>query len=265
MGRDGRARRAGERGLGERSWTRRRWLRIGAAAGLAAAAGGVTAGALLSRPTVPVRTIDERLRFVAFPTPQWWNGLEGRPVRVTDFDEWSGANAVWRGLFDDADRWVPYTGFPVLVIRVRRDPAVFVAPTDVDVPAGYGLYYDDPVRDIRIVALFQRCTHLCCYAGWHVVSDPPPSRDYSTYVSNPPEDVPSYYVYGQDPIYCVCHGAQWEPMALVHGTHPVGGVDYVGARFIHGPGWGPLPVVAVRARDDVLEGTMIDPRWYAYC
>ena len=96
--------------------------------------------------------------------------------------------------------------------------------------------------------------------GMAVVSEPPPSRDYATFTSTPP---PTYTVYGLDPIYCVCHGAQWGPRILEEGVHPT--ARYFGALFVHGPAWGPLPVVAVRARADVLEGGMIDPRWYAYC
>jgi Rieske Fe-S protein len=248
----------------DRGWTRRQWLRAGAAAGAAIAAGGVTAAAILSRPILPAPLIDERLRYLRHSTDQWWNALDGQVVRVTDFTEWSGATAVWRGLFDRNDRFVSGTGYRVLVIRVRRDDNVFRASGNVTVPTGYSLFYDDPVRDVRIVVLFQRCTHLCCSASWHVVLEPPPARDYEVYVTNPQENVPTYYVYGQDPIYCICHGAQWEPMALVDGTHPTG-PSYIGARLVHGPGWGPLPVVVVRARDDVLEGGMIDPRWYSFC
>src|SRR5439155_1304670 len=38
-----------------------------------------------------------------------------------------------------------------------------------------------------------------------------------------------------------------------------------GARMVHGPGFGPLPVVSVRADGDLVVGGMIDPRWYQYC
>lgn len=133
---------------------------------------------------------------------------------------------------------------PVLVIRVKRDDGVFRSPdpSTVGLPSGYGLYYDDPARDIRIVVFSTRCTHRCCFAGWHVVTEPPPSRDYAAFTSTPP---PTYMVYGLDPIYCVCHGAQWDPMILEAGVHP-SGARYIGALFVHGPAWGPLPVVAVR-------------------
>lgn len=131
-------------------------------------------------------------------------------MKETDFAEWQGATAVWRGLFVDGT-YVAETGIPVLVIRVKRDDAVFRSPdpSTVGLPSGYGLDYDDALRDIRIVVFSTRCTHLCCFAGWHVVSEPPPSRDYATFTSTPP---PTYTVYGLDPIYCVCRGAQWDPM-----------------------------------------------------
>ena len=149
---------------------------------------------------------------------------------------------------------------PVLVIRVKRDDSVFIAPPpgDVSLPAGFDLYYDDPARDIRIVVVYDRCAHLCCFPGWQVITNPPPARDYTS-------DTPTYRVYGLDPIYCVCHGSQYDPMVLLKDVNPRNGVTYVGPSRVHGPSSRAIPVIAVKAINDVLVGGMADPRWYEYC
>ncbi len=204
-------------------------------------------------------TIEDRLMYTRFPTDQWWNSRAGTAVRVTDFSLWQGAGAVWRGLFRDG-AYVPGTGFPALVIRVIRDDTYFRAPdpNPYGLPAGFGLFYDDPLRDIRLVALFDRCTHLCCYPGWHVISDPPPGR---TYTVSPP----TYDVYGQDPVYCVCHDAQYDPLLLVRDVNPLNNVVFVGAQVVHPPATYAMPVIPIRAVSDELYGGMANPAWYAYC
>ena len=239
-------------------WTRREWVRAGLAVGGTAAAGALAfglSGTLLA--PVPGQKIEEVLRYTRFPTDQWWNHLEGQPIKVTDFGEWQGASGVWRGSFD-AGKWIPGTGFPVLVIRVKRDDSVFSAPTDVAVPPGLHLFYDDPARNIRIVVVYDRCAHLCCFPGWQVDQNPPPDRDYVS-------PAPTYQVFGLDPIYCVCHGSQYDPLLLVKNINSKNGVEYVGPSRVHGPSPRAIPAIAVRAVDDVLEGGMVDPRWYEYC
>lgn len=260
----------------KRRWTRRRWLReAGLAAGAAGA--GASAGYLaatqlaqyLPSPDIeiPVRgEIREALHYTKFPTAQWWDDRVGEVVRVTDFELWQGATAVWRGLFIDGELQ-PGTGYPVLVIRVPRDDAVFRSPgrDEVPLPAGFDFFYDDPGRDLRIVVVYDRCAHLCCFPGWHVVTDPPPSRDYANFVSNPEADVPTYYVYAQDPIYCLCHGSQFDPMVLVRNVNPRNGAEYVGPLLVHGPATRAIPVIPVRAQFDVLIGGMPNPLWFQYC
>ena len=237
--------------------------------GAAAAAEAAQTWALLSllspvlNPPSPFRgTIEDRIMYTRFPTDQWWNAKAGTPVRVTDFNVWQGASAVWRGLYQDG-AFVPGTGFPVLVIRIIRDDTYFQHPDPgpYGLPAGFDLYYDDPVRDVRLVVLFDRCTHLCCYPGWHVVSDPPPGRDYATYGASPP----TYEVYQQDPVYCLCHGAQYDPLLLAADVNPKNDVPYVGARVVYGPATHAMPIVPIRAVSDVLEGGMANPAWYVYC
>ena len=246
-------------------WTRREWVRLGMAAGTVGTLGALTAssvGQLLPPPIRRDGEIRDQIYYTKFPTPQWWNSKAGRAMRVPDFDtEWLGATGVWRGLFAD-DRLVPGTGFPVLVVRVKRDDTNFRKPADqelpVPLPEGFSLYYDDEDRDVRIVVMFDRCVHLCCPPGWHVVTDPPPDYNYVA-------PAPSYQVYGQDPVYCVCHGSQYEPMRLVVNVHEKSGARYVGAERVHGPANRALAIVPVRAQADVLVGGMADPRWYLYC
>jgi len=241
--------------------SRRDWVKIGLAVGgaSAAAASGVTLlGPLLSGPRSNIEFRDV-MHYTRFPSDQWWNGREGSPIRVTDFQEWQGATGVWHDKYIDGQK-VPETGLPILAIRVKRDDSVFVAPSpaDVPLPVGFNLYYDDPARDIRIVVVYDRCAHLCCVPGWQVVQNPPPGRDYVS-------SAPTFSVYGLDPIYCVCHGSQYDPMVLLKSTNPMNGVTYVGPSRVHGPSSRAIPVIPVKAVDDELVGGMPDPRWYEYC
>ena len=242
----------------QEGWTRRDWVKLGLAVGGSAAAGAVGVGLaekLLRSP--PPEPIEGPILYTRFPMDQWWNSYEGNPVKVTDFQEWQGATGVLGGTFASG-KWVAGTGYPVLVIRVKRDDSVFSAPTDVAVPSGFDLYYDDPTRDIRIVVVYDRCAHLCCYPGWQVVQIPPPSRDYVG-------PAPTYQVYGLDPIYCVCHGSQYDPMLLVKSTNANNGVNFVGPSRVHGPATRAIPILAVRAVDDALQAALVDPAWYRYC
>lgn len=250
----------------EPGMTRRRWVKIGLAgaalaAGAAATGGGAwTLHEILPPPNLSSGTLLDSLMYTAFPQPQWWNGKANTPVRVTDFALWSGATAVWRGLFTDAGALIPGTGYPVLVIRVPRVDTYYSLPSPSPWPlgSGFGLTYDDPARDIRIVAAFDRCTHLCCYPGWHVATGIPIPRDYIV----PP---PTYDVYGQDPVYCICHDTQYDPLLLRADTNPNNGVLYPGMTLVRLPGTFSLPLIPLRAVNDALEGGMFDPRWYVYC
>ncbi len=246
--------------------TRRDWVRMGLTGAAFAAGAAATGGsALILReflppPKLSYASLSDTLTYTAFPTTQWWNDKANNPVQVTDFNVWTGATAVWRGLFDESGALVPGTGYPVLVIRVPRVDTYYSLPSPLpwSLTRGLALYYDDPERDIRIVAGFDRCTHLCCYPGWHVVTNPPPERDYSV----PP---PTYEVYSQDPVYCICHGTQYDPLLLTANTNPHNGVLFPGMELVHGPGSFAMPLIPLRAVNDVLEGDMVDSRWYVYC
>ena len=251
----------------EPGWTRRRLVRLGmgaaafAAGAAATSTGAVLLGASLPPPTEPTGGISDSLVYTEFPTDQWWNAKVNTPVRARDFAPWQGATAVWRGLFSDTMQWTPGTGYPVLVIRVPRVDTYYDLPANpaYSVPHGFSLVYDDPARDIRIVAGLDRCTHLCCYPGWHVVQNPPPGRDYLV----PP---PTYTVYNEDPVYCICHGTQYDPLLLIEDWNPKSNVPFPGMQLVHGPGTFAMPLIPLRvADDDVLQGGMADPRWYQYC
>jgi Rieske Fe-S protein len=258
-----------EEGEAEKGWTRREWVRMGMGVGTFAAIaglGGLVTGQLLPPPVRFSGEIRETITYVRWPTPQWWNSKDGQPVKVTDFELWNGATGVWRGLFQD-NEWVPGTGFPVIVIRVPRNATGGTEPTSADlasqgvapVPEGFSLAYEDLTTDTRLVVFFDRCVHLCCYPGWHVVTNPPP--DYSNYVVSPP----THEVYGLDPIYCICHGSQYDPLLLTIDTNPKNSVRYVGAGRVHGPASRALPLVPVKEQGGSLLGTMPDSRWYIYC
>src|SRR5436190_1742862 len=133
-------------------------------------------------------------------------------------------------------------------------------------PSGFNLYFDDATLDsahggTRILVFFDRCVHLCCYPGWHVVDNPPPGRDYNNYGASPP----TFVQFQQDPIYCVCHGSQYDPMVLVVNVNDKSGAGYVGAQRVHGPAPRALPVIPVQAQGLNLVGGMANPAWYVYC
>lgn len=256
----------------QKGFTRREWVRLGMVAGSVGAIGGLgglVTGQLLPPPYKFAGEIRETIEYTKFPTPQWWNARAGTAVRTSDFQEWQGATGVWRGLVQDG-KYVPGTGLPCLIIRIKREDQFFRVPTPAEMPAplpeGFDLVFDDPALDAanggtRIVVLFDRCVHLCCYPGWHVVTSPPPGRSYADYGASPP----TYDQFRQDPVYCVCHGSQYDPMVLVVNTNDRNGSRYVGAWRVHGPAPRALPVIPVRAQGANLVGGMVNPAWYVYC
>lgn len=254
----------------EKGWTRREWVRLSMTAGAIGTIGGLgglVTGQILPPPMKFTGEIRESIQYTKFITPQWWNSRAGTPVRPEHFAEWQGATGVWRGLFQDGVL-VPGTGFPVLIIRVKREDRFFQVPSEDLLPGdvkaeGFTLYYDNPDLDpanggTRIVVLFDRCVHLCCYPGWHVVVDPPPDRSYAA-------TSPTYTEFQLDPIYCVCHGSQYDPMVLVADVNTKNGARYVGGLRVHGPATRALPVIPVKDQGGALIGGMPNPAWYVYC
>ncbi len=279
----------------EKGWTRREWVKLGLTAGALgsiASLGGLAAGQLLPPPYKFEGEIRETIQYTKFITPQWWNAKAGSPVRVADFQEWQGATGVWRGLFQGTT-YVPGTGYPCMIIRIKRENQYFKVPPDDQLPgafkklqetdSAFQLYFDDPTLDAanggtRIVVLFDRCVHLCCYPGWHVVDNPPPGTDYyPTYVATDPtvdpSVVPTWAAFNQRPVYCVCHGSQYDPMLLVVNINPKNDEPYVGAERVHGPAPRALAVIPVKLQGQNLVGGMPldpasgnpDPAWYTYC
>ena len=264
----------------EKRWTRREWVKLGMTAGVIGSLGGLgglVTGQLLPPPYKFTGEIRETIQYTKFPTPQWWNAKAGTTVKVTDLQVWQGATGVWRGLFQDGV-YVPGTGYPCLIIRIKREDTYFKVPSASEMPAtlpdGFNLYFDDATLDsanggTRIVVLFDRCVHLCCYPGWHVVNNPPPGRDYAAYVGvDPlvdPSVVPTYGAFQQDPVYCVCHGSQYDPMLLVVAQNPKNNLLYVGAERVHGPAPRALVVIPLKTEGLNLVGGMVNPGWYVYC
>src|SRR5256885_5502982 len=205
----------------EKGMTRREWVQIGVGAGLVASLaglGGLVAGQILPPPYKFTGEIRETISYTKFPTPQWWNAKAGTVVRVSVFEEWEGATGVWRGLLQDGT-YVPGTGYPCIIIRIKRESQFFSVPPPSQMPAplptGFNLYFDDATLDAanggaRILVFFDRCAPLCCYPGLHVVANPPPGRDYSAYWAL----TPSYVHLKQDPTSYACHGSQSEPTLL---------------------------------------------------
>lgn len=250
----------------ERQWTRREWVKLSMTLGTVGALGGLgglVSGQLLPPPIQLSGEVREGLYYTRFPTPQWWNSKDGTPVKVADFQEWQGATAVWKGVYQN-DRLLPGTGFPCIVIRVKRDAPEFSFPDQATLsangirppPTGFEYFYDDKASNTRIIVFFDRCVHLCCYPGWHVI--PNPARDYIV----PP---PTYQVYREDPIYCICHGSQYDPLLLTVNFNPHSNVNYIGATRVHGPAPRALVVIPVKNNGGALVGGMPDPKWYVYC
>jgi Rieske Fe-S protein len=158
-----------------------------------------------------------------------------------------------------------------MVIRIPANAPEFTTPTTSDLvaqgialpPVGFKLYFEDLTLDkanggTRIVVLFDKCVHLCCTPGWHVITTPAPGRDYVV----PP---PTFDVYHQDPVYCICHGSQYDPLLLTTAFNPVNNVNYVGAQRVHGPAPRALAVIPVQLKGGAFVGGIPDLRWYEYC
>jgi len=91
-----------------------------------------------------------------------------------------------------------------------------------------------------------------------VINNPPPDRNY---IVSPP----TYVAFGENPVYCICHGSQYDPLLLIVDLNPKNDARYVGAERVHGPAPRALPVIPVKAQAQNLVGGMADPAWYIYC
>src|SRR2546430_4655551 len=175
----------------EKGMTRRDGARVGMAAGAVGAVlalGGISIGQIPPPPLKFTGEIRETIQYTNSPPPDptadlGWTPKAGTAVKVSDFDrDWKGATGVWRGLYQN-NQWVPGTGFPCLIIRIKRENQYFSYPDAAHMPAilpeGFNLFFDDPNLDAvnggtPIVVLLDRCVPLCCYPGSHVRYHPPP-------------------------------------------------------------------------------------------
>jgi len=237
--------------------TRRQLVKGVALAGAGLFAGSLVAsGVSLFPPPIQLRgELKETFVYtaaVAAPDANiWWNHLAGRELQVTDLDLFVGAAPVWRGLFDSDGVLVPGSGLTALVIRLPRDRFRFP-------PEFAGKFIELPPDDRNprsvVVAIYDRCVHLCCNPGWHVKAVPEAFKDY---LANP-----KTLLYGEDPIWCQCHNSQYDPMTLRWDQHP-NGQRYIGARHVHGPAIRGLPAIPVHLEGDTLVGDYNFPEWYS--
>lgn len=254
-----------------RGLTRRRTLQLLGLAGAGAVVASLlaTSKSLLPPPITCTGAITDRFLY-GRPNPGqtvWWKALVNRPARATDFALWDGAATVWRPALDANGLPEPGCGLPAIVIRV--DGSLLEYPTGPPFPFG------DSIIDTTIngeqytfVALYDRCVHLCCNPGWHLANVPRAFRTYDlpgigeprTFLANP----------SQDPVWCLCHNSQYDPVTLVNDRHP-NGVQYVGAQRVHGPANRGLPAIPLKLNGEFIEGIYEPadgghPQWYsAYC
>lgn len=247
----------------KRGMTRRRWIRsvvgvsaVGAVVGL-----GVSAGSLLPPPVRPKGDVRDTFSVSKFSSAQWWDPYAGRPANVDMFENvWDGLTAVWRGVFDqDTGELLLNTGMPAIIIRVPKGDSTVEEPSAFEERDGFSLRVEHPVEDSYVVAFFDRCVHLCCQPGWHVITTSVVA--HSDYV----EPSKTYEKYGEDPIYCICHGSQFDPLDLRNALNPKTEARYVGARRVHLPADRPLPSIPLKLEGTTLIGGYLDPAWYVYC
>ncbi len=249
---------------------RRNFLRATLLAGGAVVVGAAVSGAgsLIPPPIKFTGTVDAGFRYGHPDSPTWYSALAGQPVKTTDFKLWEGASTLWRAVFDDSGAQIPGSGYPALVICVDAkllSPPAATNPYIVPVTVG-GV-------DAAIVALYDRCVHLCCLPGWHVSPVPADLHDYivqpkTLSATDPATGAPD----PQDPIWCQCHNSQYDPVTIVPGLHPApANVSYFGAQRVHGPATRALPAIPLKTSGTILQG-LYDPAdgghpdWYsAYC
>jgi Rieske Fe-S protein len=226
----------------EKGMDRRTFIKAGVGAGAVALAGTLVASGKSIIPPVPSLEGEVNEGFIFAkgdtPNPFGFDAFAGQEAKAEHFTEpWMGAAALWRALFDPDGNQLPGTGFPVLLIRT--DPELFRRPAEWTT--------DDYVPDLALVAIWDRCVHLCCFPQWHLESIPPAYQDYEA------SRVPRTFLAGQDPIWCRCHNSQYDPVTFVWDIHP-NGTLYIGANFSHGPATRGLPAISMTESGGRLVG-----------
>jgi len=221
---------------------RRTFVKAAVGVGAAGLAGALVAsGKSLIPPVIqPEGEVNEGFVYARgdTPNPFGFDAYVGQDAKVEHFTKpWSGTATLWRALFDEAGKQIPGTGFPVLLIKV--DPNLLERPPEWT--------EDDFLADEGIVAIWDRCVHLCCFPQWHLDSLPPAYQDYEAV------RVPRTFLAGQDPIWCRCHNSQYDPVTLVWDIHP-NGVLYIGANMAHGPATRSLAAVSIASEAGRIVG-----------
>lgn len=232
----------------ERGMDRRTFVKAAVAVGAAGLAGSLIASGSSLFPPVLQQTGTVNEGFIVAkgdtPNPFGFDAYAGQEAKPEQFTKvWSGVSAVWRALFDEGNNQIPGTGFPALLIRV--DPDLLKMPAEWT--------EKDYLLDSGIIALWDRCVHLCCFPQWHLSKLPPAYQDYSA------DRVPRTLLAGQDPIWCRCHNSQYDPVTLVWNVHP-NGTLYIGANMAHGPASRALAAVSITEQSGKIVGTkFLDP------
>ncbi len=229
----------------ERGVDRRTFMKAAVAAGAVGLAGSLIAsGKSLLPPTLTAQGTVNNGFIIAkgdTPNPYGFDALAGQEARVEQFTkEWGGVAAVWQAVFDSTGAQIPGTGYPVLLLRV--DPDLVLSPPE-------WVSGQDWISTPGIVAIWDRCVHLCCFPQWHLAKVPPAYQQYDT--GRVPRTLTEA---GQDPIWCRCHNSQYDPITVVWDVHP-SGVIYLGAKMAHGPAKRALPVVSITSQAGKIVGT----------
>jgi len=250
---------------------RRRFLKTTLTMGAIGLVGTAVASAksILPPPFEFKGTVDDKFRYGRPDNPSlWFAPLAGQPVKTSDFALWQGAACLWRQTFDDTGKAIPGSGYPAMVICV--DASLVKAPPEFE---PHIVRADVGGVPAAFIALYSRCVHFCCKPAWHVQRIPDTLHDYvaeprTFLATDPATGAPD----PQDPIWCLCHNSQYDPVTFVHNVHPPpANVAYVGAQYVHGPATRALPAIPSRLNGSVIEG-LYDPdegghpEWYsAYC
>lgn len=232
----------------EKGVDRRTFVKAAVGIGAVGLAGSLVASgkSLLPPPIQPVGEVNEGFVYAKgdTPNPFGFDTLAGRDARPEHFrEDWVGTATLWRALLDAEGKQIPGTGFPVLLIRV--DPNVLEVVEEW--VAGR-----DFLKDPAIVAVWDRCVHLCCLPQWRIEKLPPSYQDYDA------DRVPRTLLSGVDPIWCRCHNSQYDPANVVWDVHPNGTI-YLAANLNHGPATRGLPVVPI----EVSGGRIVSSRFTA--
>jgi len=232
-----------------------------------AGAAAMTAGTLASFRSVfppPVVAKEGLATFLYFkppgnlrpPDPEndlWFSARVGEVAKASDFTVWRGAPVLWRALLDEEGKVVTGTGLPAIILRV--DPTFL----EVEPVPGYlqGKYPEgfNPTTDNGLVILFDKCVHLCCNPGWRLEQI---KGDWQVPWKMTPQ--------GMDPVFCVCHGSQYDPTSIVWDYYPNKAVYYMGAKRVRGPATRALPAIPASVNDaGEVEGQFTYPQWYTHC